>query len=297
VQRLTSEQIRALRRKILGYYRQHGRDLPFRNVTDPYKIAVAEIMLQQTPVERVLPKYSAWIARWPSWRSLAKAGDRQLLTMWSGLGYNRRALYLGRMAQTIVTEHGGELPADEKTLCALPGIGPYTSRAILIFAFNRPLVTVDTNVRRVLIHELGLPHSISAKPLERIAQQVLPPRRARDWHNALMDYGAMALTARKSGIKPLSRQSRFEGSIRQIRGEIVRQLTTKSRVSLISVAGKLGRSIADVRKAAKGLEKEGVVRLSGSYLSLKEEKMSKPQGFRPTKLGIRMSVAMMSRSR
>jgi A/G-specific adenine glycosylase len=255
----TSDKIRQVRRKILSHYRRHGRDLPFRRTTDSYKIAVAEIMLQQTQVERVVPKYAAWVKKWPRWKSLAKATNRELLTMWSGLGYNRRALYLGQMARTIVEKHGGVLPQDPDILRTLPGIGPYTSRAILIFAFNRPLVTIDTNIRRVLIHELGLPHSISATALEKIALQILPPRRARDWHNALMDYGALVLTSRKSGVKPLSRQSKFEGSLRQVRGEIIRQLTTKKRVSLASVAKKLGRSMEHVRKAAEGLAGDRLV--------------------------------------
>jgi A/G-specific adenine glycosylase len=267
--RLSPDQIRRFRRKMLGYYKKHGRVLPFRKTTDPYKIAVAEIMLQQTQVDRVVPKYLAWTKKWPDWRSLAKATNRELLTMWSGLGYNRRALYLGRMAQEIVERYDGVLPQDQTALSALPGIGPYTSRAILIFAFNKPLVTIDTNIRRVLIAELGLPHSISAKELESAALQALPQRRSRDWHNALMDYGATHLTARKSGVRPLFRQSKFEGSLRQIRGEIVRQLTKRKRVSLTAIAKKLGRSMEDVQKAAKGLEKEGVVRIEKGFASLR----------------------------
>jgi A/G-specific adenine glycosylase len=266
------DKVRSVRHKILTYYRRHGRKLPFRRTTDPYNIAVAELMLQQTQVDRVVSKYEAWIKKWPDWLSLAKATNRALLTQWSGLGYNRRALYLGQMARVIVERHNGQLPKDEKALCALPGIGPYTSRAILIFALNLPLVTIDTNIRRVLIHELGLPHTISAKSLEEVARQILPRRRARDWHNALMDYGAIVLTSRKSGVKPLSRQSKFEGSLRQIRGEIVRQLTTKKRVSLSSIAKKLGRSMQDVKKAAKGLEKEGIIRLSAEVARMSLEK-------------------------
>lgn len=262
---LSSDAIRRLRRKILGYYKRHGRDLPFRRTTDPYKIAVAEIMLQQTQVDRVVPKYLRWVRKWPDCKSLAKATNRELLTQWSGLGYNRRALYLGRMAQEIVKKHGGKMPEEPDVLRTLPGIGPYTSRAILIFAFNEPLVTIDTNIRRVLIAELGLPHSISAKELETVAQQVLPKRRSRDWHNALMDYGATHLTARRSGVKPLSKQSKFLGSLRQIRGEIVRQLTTNKRVSLASVAKKLSRSMEDVKRAAMGLENEGVVKVSRGF--------------------------------
>jgi A/G-specific adenine glycosylase len=265
---LSSEKIRQVRRKILGHYHRHGRDLPFRRTTDPYRIAVAEIMLQQTQVERVVPKYVGWVKKWPDWRTLAKATNRELLTMWSGLGYNRRALYLGQMARTIVEKHGGVLPQDPEILFTLPGIGPYTSRAILIFAYNRPLVTIDTNIRRVLIHELGLPHSISATALEKVALQILPPRRARDWHNALMDYGAMVLTSRKSGVKSLSRQSKFEGSLRQIRGEIIRQLTTKKRVSLASVAKKLERSMEHVRRAARGLADDRLICVKGNIVEM-----------------------------
>ncbi len=265
---LTPERIRQVRRKILGYYRRHGRKLPFRKTTDPYKITVAEIMLQQTQVDRVLPKYVDWVKKWPNWQTLSEATNRELLIMWSGLGYNRRALYLGEMSRTIVEQHRGLLPDNPETLRALPGIGPYTSRAILIFAFNRPLVTIDTNIRRVLITELGLPHSISATALERVALQILPVRRARDWHNALMDYGAMVLTSRKSGVRPLSRQSKFEGSLRQIRGEIVRQLTTKKRVSLASVAKKLGRPMEDVRKAAKGLANDRLICVNGDSVEM-----------------------------
>jgi len=252
----------------MAHYRKRGRDLPFRKTTDPYKITVAEIMLQQTQVDRVAPKYMAWVAKWPTWRALARASNRELLTMWSGLGYNRRALNLGRMARQIVESHGGVLPTDLQSLCDLPGIGPYTSRAILIFAFNRPLVTIDTNIRRVLIYELGLRHDIATSSLEQIAHQVLPKHSARDWHNALMDYGATILTARRSGVKALSRQSRFEGSLRQIRGEIVRQLTSRNRIGFKSIAALLNRSIDEVHQAAKSLEKEGVVRLRRDTITL-----------------------------
>ncbi len=130
---LTSKQITAFRRKILRFFRQHRRDLPFRKTTDPYRITVAEIMLQQTQVDRVVPKYRRWITKWPTWKKLAMATERELLTMWSGLGYNRRALYLGRLAEVVQTQYAGRLPEDPTELTKLPGIGPYTARAILIF--------------------------------------------------------------------------------------------------------------------------------------------------------------------
>ncbi len=216
-------------------------------------------MLQQTQVERVVPMYEAWIKRWPDWKSLAKASRRELLAMWSGLGYNRRAIYLGEMAKVIAGKYDGIMPTDPDELLKLPGIGPYTSRAVLIFAFNRPLITIDTNIRRVLIHELRLPSDIGAKELEEIALQVLPKRRSRIWHYALMDYSRLALPRRILRIPPLSRQSKFQGSLRQIRGEIIRRLTSQHSVRLSTIAAALGRTPEDVLLAAKALEKEGLV--------------------------------------
>jgi A/G-specific adenine glycosylase len=129
-------------------------------------------------------------------------------------------------------------------------------------------VTVDTNVRRVLIHELNLPLGISTEDLEAIAYRAMPKKAARDWHYALMDYGSMKLPSRASHVKPVSRQSKFEGSLRQIRGEIVRQLTTKTRVAPATVARALDRDEEDVHRAVAGLEKDGLVRRKGSWVYL-----------------------------
>ncbi|RME27887.1 MAG: A/G-specific adenine glycosylase, partial [Candidatus Zixiibacteriota bacterium] len=129
--------VRRFRRKVLSFYRRHGRDLPFRHTRDPYHITVCEVMLHQTQVDRVLPRYRAWVRRWPNWRALASARKQDVLAAWSGLGYNRRALYLRDIAHIVVNDYGGQLPDDYHALCRLPGIGPYTANAILIFAFNR----------------------------------------------------------------------------------------------------------------------------------------------------------------
>jgi len=265
---LTTNRIRTFRRKIFDYYAKHGRDLPFRRLKDPYKITLIEIMLQQTQVERVLPKYKAWIKKWPNWKSLARASTRELLVMWSGLGYNRRALNLGKLARTVVSEYGGVLPEDRQELESLPGIGPYTACAILIFAFDRQIITIDTNIRRVMLHEFGLPPSTGKQELEELARRVLPRGRSRDWHNALMDYNRLALPQRLPTIPPISRQSRFTGSIRQIRGEIIRQLTTKSRVTIPVIARTLGCLIDDVRTAADALGKEGLVNITNHTIRL-----------------------------
>lgn len=261
--------ILAFRRRIFRFYESNRRSFDFRETTDPYKITVSEFMLQQTQISRVLPKYDAWISRWPDWSSLAAAGKRELLSMWSGLGYNRRALYLGQLAKTIVNDYNGSMPDEESVLRKLPGIGPYTARAILIFAYNRPIITIDTNIRRVIIHELDLPPTISARDLEDIARQLLPPRRSRDWHYALMDYSSIALPRRLSTVPPLSKQSRFKGSLRQIRGEIIRRLTKKSSVRISTIARVLSRTESDVLAAAESLSREGVIAIHNNALRLK----------------------------
>ncbi|MFC1686996.1 Fe-S cluster assembly protein HesB [Patescibacteria group bacterium] len=268
MKRISHQQIQSLRRKILRFYRLHGRNLPFRKTTDPYKITVAEIMLQQTQVDRVVPKYKAWIKKWSNWQKLSKTSNKQLLRMWSGLGYNRRALNLGKLAKTVVNNFNGKLAANPKTLQTLPGIGPYTANAILIFAYNKPLVTIDTNIRRVILYELGLPASTSMKNVEKLAWQLLPEKRSRDWHNALMDYSRLVLPNKIKRLPALTKQSKFEGSVRQIRGEIVRQLTTKPFITIKQITRSLKRTKQDVFKAVKTLEKDGMVKLDKSRITL-----------------------------
>ena len=172
------------------------------------------------------------------------------------------------MARCIVDEYDGVMPEEPEQLMQLPGIGPYTAHAIAIFAFNKPVVTIDTNIRKVLIHEFDLPHDISRAELERLANRLLPRRRSRDWHNALMDYCRIAIKDAARKIAPLSRQSKFAGSQRQIRGEIVRQLTTKKRVVLATVAQRMGRTIEDVRTAAQSLERDGLVTVTAKTVRL-----------------------------
>jgi A/G-specific adenine glycosylase len=256
---ISSDRIAKFQRRILRFYSKHGRNLVFRNTTNPYKIAVAEIMLQQTQVERVIPKWKSWTKRWQSWDSLAMATNSQLLTEWQGLGYNRRALFLGLAAQQIATQFKGKLPNDPALLQTLPGIGPYTANAILIFAFNAPLITIDTNIRRVLLHVFDLPNTLPKSELEQLAWMVLPRRRSRDWHNALMDYSVLVLPKSIASIPPLTKQPRFNGSIRQIRGEIIKQLTLKQSVTYAGIVNAMNRSHDDVLRAASALEKDGLV--------------------------------------
>jgi len=203
-------------------------------------------MLQQTQVDRVIPYYHKWLKDFPDYEILAKASKMQLLSHRSGLGFNSRALRLQACAK-LITEKWYILKKDKvkiwknsiiqnseskiqnseirNTLQTFPGIGPYTSAAICAFAWNQEVPVIDTNIRRVLIFLFKLPETITAKELEAFATKIIPKGKSRDRHNALMDYGAMELTARKTKIKSLSKQSKFEGSDRQVRWRIMKQLT------------------------------------------------------------------------
>lgn len=217
--------------KVLGFYGQHGRSFPWRQTTDRYAVMVSEIMLQQTQADRVAPRFLLWMNRFPDVQTLAAASLRDVLELWSGLGYNSRAQRLHRAASMIVEQYGGRVPSEPAQLLTLPGIGVYTSRSVPVFADNRDIAAVDTNIRRVLIHELSLPESISPAALLDIAGEVLPKGRSRDWHNALMDFGAMELTGKRTGIAPLTRQSSFKGSRRWYRGMLLREMLSLGEVS------------------------------------------------------------------
>jgi A/G-specific adenine glycosylase len=148
---LSKENILAFQNEILSWYEQNRRDLPWRQTRDPYKILVSEVMLQQTQVNRVIPKFEAWLKAFPAVTDLAKAPTTEVLRLWSGLGYNRRALNLKTTAVVVSETYNGKFPKTEKELLALPGIGIYTARAILCFAFNQQVAVVDTNVKKVIL--------------------------------------------------------------------------------------------------------------------------------------------------
>ena len=180
---------------VLGWYASQRRDLPWRDVDDPYAVLVSEIMLQQTQVSRVVPLFEAFVGRWPTVAALASAPLAEVLRAWKGLGYNRRAVALHRAAQAIVERHGGVVPSDLDELRALPGIGDYTARAVLAFAFGRDVAPVDTNVRRV-VQRAVTGAGLAPRELQRAADAAVVPGRGRDWSAALMDLGARYCTAR-----------------------------------------------------------------------------------------------------
>lgn len=188
------------RARLTAWFRQHGRDLPWRRDPSPYAVLVSEFMLQQTQVVTVIPYFQRWMARFPSFTALAEATEHDVLSLWQGLGYYARARNLHRAAQHVHQAHGGELPDDDTAIAALPGVGPYTAGAIASFAFDRPVPTVDGNIARVLARLLDLRIAIDSREGEAhiwsAAEALLPPRGSRLYTSALMELGALLCTAR-----------------------------------------------------------------------------------------------------
>jgi A/G-specific adenine glycosylase len=202
------------RRQLLAWYRKHGRDLPWRKTDDPYHILVSEIMLQQTQVDRVLPKYHEWLGKYPSLEALAAARPRDVTQTWYPLGYNIRPRRLQSIAREAVARFGGQLPSDHATLLSFKGIGRYTAGAIRSFAFRERAAIVDTNVARVLARVFlggGNPkqHALLRR-LWVLSEALVPQRHCFDYNQALMDFGATVCTARKPrcGACPMRRHCR-----------------------------------------------------------------------------------------
>ena len=214
------------------YYKKHGRhDLPWRvrSHLKPYNILVSELMLQQTQVDRVVPKYRAFIQRWGSARALASAPLGEVLRTWQGLGYNRRAKYLHAATKAVTEERNGRFPRALAELRTLPGVGPYTAGAVMAFAHNKPAVLIETNIRSAYIHhffkDVG---AVSDKELIQLIEHTVDVENPREWYWALMDYGSHLKRVEGNNITQSSgyrKQSRFEGSDRQIRGFILRELS------------------------------------------------------------------------
>jgi A/G-specific adenine glycosylase len=245
--------ILAFQHTVLDYYQQHGRhDLPWRvaaadGTFNPYAITVSELMLQQTQVGRVIPKYMAFLELFPTVQSLAAAPLSEVLTVWNGLGYNRRAKFLWLTAQVIAEHPDSSFPRTKAELVSLPGIGPNTAGAIMAYAYNAPVVFVETNVRTAFIHHFFRDQeAVTDAALLPLIEAALPAD-ARTWYWALMDYG----TRLKQTVGNASRasasytkQSAFHGSRRQIRGQVLRLLTSGPHP-----AAALSKAIPDKRLA------------------------------------------------
>lgn len=230
---------------VLSWAPTAGRDLPWRRTRDPWHILLSEVMAQQTQVDRVIPKWQGFVEAYPTPAAMAATALADVLVGWNGLGYPRRARDLHRSAQIVVERHDGQLPESLEALLALPGIGPYTARAVLAFAFERDVAVVDTNVARVLARTVG--RTLRAAEVQQIADTCVPDGEGWAWNQALLDLGAIVCTARNpsclrcpvqpwcawrgDGDDPAvgsagvsGRQSRFDGSDRQGRGRLMRAL-------------------------------------------------------------------------
>lgn len=205
------------------------REMPWRQDTRPYYVLASEIMLQQTQVDRVVPKFQAFIARFPDVESLAAASLADVLALWNGLGYNRRAKYLHEAAKQVVAQSGGNFPTSISELQKLPGVGPGTAGALVVYAYNQPAVFIETNVRTVYFHHFFPDgETVSDAELRPLIERTLDQENPREFYWALMDYGA---DLKRQGVGRLTqsphykKQAPLRGSIREIRGRIIKALT------------------------------------------------------------------------
>jgi A/G-specific adenine glycosylase len=261
---LTDAGVAWFRNLIYEYYAKNKRDFAWRNTTDPYHIVVSEIMLQQTQTSRVVEKYAQFIATLPTFAALASASQREVLTLWSGLGYNRRGLALQKIAQRVQEEFAGQLPNNPEILQTFSGIGPNTAGSICAFAFNKPVVFIETNIRAVYIHMFCKERAdkVHDKELLPLIAQTVDQSQAREWYYALMDYGVMLKKAHKNPSRKSAshaRQSTFEGSERQIRGMIIKMLTQFHALSFEQLVEFIPRSPERIVRNLEDLCAEGLV--------------------------------------
>lgn len=249
--------------EILTHYHTQGREFSWRSELSPYRVLVSEIMLQQTQTGRVEEKFTVFVARFPDFQALAEAQFSDVLRYWKGLGYNRRAKYLHDIARAVVDEFDAVLPDDPELLLRFSGIGKATAASICVFAFNQPHAFIETNIRTVFIH-FFFPDRIGVADAEimDLVEQTMDRDNPRDWFYALMDYGVILkktvgnLSRRSSGYR---KQSRFEGSDRQLRGRILDLLLHQSRIDTSTAAALLEQSEARITSVLEGLTAEGLV--------------------------------------
>lgn len=281
--------------KLLAWYRANRRDLPWRRTCDPYRILVSEVMLQQTQVDRVIPKYHAFLECFPTLQALADAPTADVIRAWSGLGYNRRAVNLQRAAQAVVERHGRVMPRERAALEALPGIGRYTAGAVACFAYEQDEGFIDTNIRRVL-HRVFLGPDLpqaraTPRELEALAEELVPAGEGYDWNQGLIELGALVCAARtpRCLVCPLQaecrafpeiqtiaanlpkgsrtkREAPFGGSTRYYRGRLIealRELETGEAIDLAALGPRVreGFRAADLpwlRDLVAGLTRDGL---------------------------------------
>ncbi len=272
---LSKQEVLNFQQKIYDYYKQHRRSFAWREGISPYRIVVSEIMLQQTQTSRVIHKFSEWIRNFPNFDILAKSSKQQVLSCWQGLGYNRRGLALHEFAKKIIHEYKGMVPADQETLQTFKGIGPNTAGSICAFAYNKPVVFIETNIRTVFMYEFFKhEEKVHDKDLLPLIKQAVDHKNAREWYYALMDYGVHLKTKLKVSNKKSKhyiKQSQFEGSKRQMRGAVVRVLSKMHTLSYDELSELVTLDIPgnkhDLLSVVEDLQKDGVLKYAKDIIS------------------------------
>ena len=259
---------KTFQKEILSYYAAHKRPMAWRDISDPYKIFISEMMLQQTQVERVKIKYEEFIKRFPTIKKVAEAEKEDVLKVWQGLGYNRRALFIKRACEEIVQNHKGIFPKDPTTLQSLPGIGPGTAGAIIAFAYNEQVYFIETNIRTVLLYFFFKDQeNISDKELLQTLINVTPTNVSpRDWYYTLYDYGTnlkKTLGKKRVNVHKQSshyvKQSKFEGSFRQKRANVLKMKLENPKVSTMKLQKILNIEKSELTEVLASLKKDGLI--------------------------------------
>ena len=270
---ISEKNIQAFTRTVWTHYSKHGRhDLAWRKKTDPYSIVLSEIMLQQTQVIRVEEYFANWKKKFPNWKTLANASLSEVLTMWQGLGYNRRGKYVHDIAKEVMGTYKGVFPSEAVDMRTLPGIGPYTQSAIEAFSFNKRSILVETNIRTAIIfHFFKNQEVVTERQIEEVLQACYRQgtkayKNPREWNWALMDYGShlkkeVGNLNKKS--KTYTKQSRFQGSRRQLRSRILKFILEKKEVTQQEIfIASLQKDEKDIKLLLNELQKEGMIEKS-----------------------------------
>ena len=271
---LSPTDISTFQKAILDHFHANPRPMPWRTTQDPYNILVSEIMLQQTQVERVKAKYSEFLSGFPTFKDLAAASLTDVLRIWQGLGYNRRAIAVKRCAEEIVNRYGGQFPRKIDELESLPGIGPYTARAVAAFAFGVAEPFIETNIRTVFIHYFFQGHDkVNDRKIMPLVAATLDRQNPREWYYALMDYGVW-LKQLHTNPGRRSRhhvqQSRFEGSNRQLRSRLLRAVISSPGISAAELADQLEVLRCDVERNLAAMEQEGFLYQTNSRYAVSD---------------------------
>lgn len=276
MKKLLKKDIQNFQECIYNYYNENRRSFTWREEISAYRVVVSEIMLQQTQTSRVMHKFEEWMKSFPSFKDLSRASVQQVLSCWQGLGYNRRGLALYEFAKRVEVEFKGVVPANEVVLQTFKGIGPNTAGSICAFAFNKPVVFIETNIRTVFIHSFFKGQKdIHDKQLLPLIEQTLDKDNAREWYYALMDYGVYLKTTLKvsnQASKHYATQTRFEGSKRQMRGAIVRVLSKVHTMSYDELSElitfELPENKHDLYGVVNDLQKDGFITVKNDIIAI-----------------------------